>query len=61
MIPQHQLLGVRMQIDLLVYPRCTRHRHPLGHRMAVQGRALKARALAEAAPPEVAAASAVTP
>jgi hypothetical protein len=28
MIPQHELLGVRMQIHLLV--------HPLGHRIAVQ-------------------------
>jgi hypothetical protein len=28
MIPQHQLLGVRMQVDLLVYPRCAGHRHP---------------------------------
>ena len=27
-IPQHQLLGVRMQVNLLV--------HPLGHRVAVQ-------------------------
>jgi hypothetical protein len=51
MIPQHQLLGIRMQVHLLV--------HPVGHRIAVQGRTLKARALAEAAPPEVAAASAV--
>jgi hypothetical protein len=34
--------------------------HPVGHRIAIQGRALMARALAEAAPPEVAAASAVT-
>jgi hypothetical protein len=52
MIPQHQLLGVGMQIHLLV--------HPLGHWVAVQGRAPLARTLAEAAPPEVAAASAVT-
>jgi hypothetical protein len=52
MIPQHQLLGVRMEVHLLV--------NPVGNRIAVQGRALKARALAEAAPPEVAAASAVT-
>jgi hypothetical protein len=28
MIPQHQLLGIRMQVDLLV--------HPVGHRMPVQ-------------------------
>jgi hypothetical protein len=27
-IPQHELLGIRMQVDLLV--------HPLGHRIAVQ-------------------------
>ena len=27
-IPQHQLLGVRMQVDMLV--------HPLGHRVAAQ-------------------------
>ena len=36
MIPQHQLLGVRMQIHLLVHPRCARYKHPLGHRIAVQ-------------------------
>ena len=51
MITQHQLFRVRMEIDLLV--------HPVGNRVAVQGRAPTARALAEAAPPEVAAASAV--
>jgi hypothetical protein len=53
MIAQHQLLGIRMKITLLV--------HPVGNRVAVQGRARTARALAEAAPPEVAAASAATP
>jgi hypothetical protein len=51
-IAQHQLFWVPMHVHLLVYP--------LGNGVAVQGRALKARALAEAAPPEVAAASAVT-
>jgi hypothetical protein len=40
-IPQHQLLRVRMEVHLLVYP--------LGSRMAVQGRAPSAHALAEAA------------
>ena len=52
MIAQHELLGIRMEVDLLV--------HPLRLRVAVQGRALEARALVEAAPPEVAATSAVT-
>jgi hypothetical protein len=28
MIPQHQLLRIRMEVDLLV--------HPIGHRIAVQ-------------------------
>jgi len=40
-IPQHRLLGVRMQIHLLVYP--------LGYRIAVQGPVPLARGLAEAA------------
>ena len=42
-IPQHQFLGVGMQIHLLVSPRCARDRHPGGHRVAVQGHALRAR------------------
>jgi hypothetical protein len=35
-IPQHQLLGVRVQIHLLVHPRCARHRHPVEQRMIGQ-------------------------
>ena len=35
-IEQHELRRVRMQVPLLVYPRCSRHRHPIGHRIAVQ-------------------------
>jgi hypothetical protein len=35
MVLQHQLLGIGMQIHLLV--------HPVGHWIAVQGRALRAR------------------
>jgi hypothetical protein len=35
-IPQHQLFGIRMEVHLLVHPRCARHRRPLGHRIAVQ-------------------------
>ena len=36
MILQHELLGVRMQVHLQVYPRCARYRHPLRHRIAVE-------------------------
>ena len=44
MIAQHQLLGVRVQIHLLVYPTLRwaspqstgTGRHPLGHRIALQ-------------------------
>jgi hypothetical protein len=35
-IAQHEFLGIGLQIHLLVYPRCARHRHPVGHRMPVQ-------------------------
>jgi hypothetical protein len=35
MIAQHELLGIRMQVDLLVYP--------LRRWVAVQGRAMRAR------------------
>jgi hypothetical protein len=36
-VVQHQLLGIGMQVDLLVHPRCARYRHPLRHRVPVQG------------------------
>ena len=35
-IPQHRLLGIRMDVHLLRYPRCARYKHPVGHRIAVQ-------------------------
>jgi hypothetical protein len=35
-IPQHQLLGIGMQVDLLLYPRRTRHAHPVGQWMVGQ-------------------------
>jgi hypothetical protein len=36
LIPQHRLLGVWMKVNLLVYPRCARHRQPVRHRIAIQ-------------------------
>ena len=36
MIAVHQLFGVRVEVDLLVHPRCARRRYPVGHREAVQ-------------------------
>jgi hypothetical protein len=36
MIAQHQLLGVGMQVNLLLYPRCARRAHPVGQRMVGQ-------------------------
>lgn len=35
-VVQEQLLGIRIQVHLLRYPRCARYEHPVGCRVAVQ-------------------------
>ena len=35
-VPEHQFLGIQMQVHLLLYLHCTRRAHPVGQRMVGQ-------------------------